>query len=283
MTGPSVTAEHPPATPVMILDGSAPSRRTWLREVRSFWPVLDMLARKDFKTRYKGAALGIVWSVALPLIQATVLALVFSRIVRFEVENTSYGAYVLSGMLLWSYFVTTLNPSTTSIVDGASLTDKVWFPRILLVMTAPLANLVGLGVTLVVMLVALPIMGVDMTARLLVLPLAIVLLVAFTTALSAVLAALNVYFRDVRYLVQAVLLVWMYVTPIIYPARLLGRWEGWLDANPMTGIVTLSRYATVGASDWTRATTVSVVTTILLTVLAVELHRRHDRRFVDLL
>jgi ABC-type polysaccharide/polyol phosphate export permease len=83
--------------------------------------------------------------------------------------------------------------------------------------------------------------------------------------------------------VQAVLMVWIYLTPIIYEAELLGRWAGWLDANPMTGIVTLSRLATVGASDWQRPVAVSVVATVTLTILAVEVHRRHDRRFVDLL
>src|SRR5690606_25855865 len=187
-----------------------------------------------------GAALGVVWSVVLPLVQTAVLAVVFSRVLRFGGEVESYAAYVMSGMLLWSYFSSTLTPSTTAIVDAASLTDKVWFPRVLLVLTAPLANLVGLVVTLVVMVLLLPAFGVDLTARLLLLPAAGVLLLAFTASLAATLAALNVWFRDVRYIVQAALLVWIYLTPIIYPAHLLGRYAGWLDANPMTGIVTLS-------------------------------------------
>lgn len=275
------SAAHP--APVLELDGTPPPRARWLREVASFGPVLVSLSKKEFKTRYKGAALGVVWSVVVPLIQASVLAFVFSRVLRFRVDVDSYAAYVMSGMLLWSYFAATVLPSTTAIVDGASLTDKVWFPRILLVLTGPLANLVGLGVTLATLVLALPALGVEVGARLLVLPLAALLLIAFTASLAAVLSVAHVWFRDVRYLVQAALMVWIYLTPIIYPAELLGRWAGWLDANPMTGVVTLSRLATVGADHWGRPVTVSVVVTAVLAVLAVELHRRLDRRFVDLL
>lgn len=283
MTGLSATAEATATQPVLHLDGRPPSVRAWLRQMAAFGPVLVTLARKEFKTRYKGAALGMVWSVVLPLVQTAVLAVVFSRVLRFGGEMESYAAYVMSGMLLWSYFSSTLNPATTAIVDAASLTDKVWFPRVLLVLTAPLANLVGLVVTLVVMVLLLPAFGVDLTARLLLLPAAGVLLLAFTASLAATLAALNVWFRDVRYIVQAALLVWIYLTPIIYPAHLLGRYAGWLDANPMTGIVTLSRLATVGADDWQRPLTVSIVVTVVLAVVATEVHRRLDRRFVDLL
>lgn len=270
--------------PVLMLDGRPPTRRAWLRDVWAFRSILVTLARKEFKTRYKGAALGMIWAVAIPLLQAAVLTFVFSRAIRGGVSGVEhYGAYVLSGMLAWSFFGTSLMPATTAIVDGANLTDKVWFPRILLALTPPLANLVGLAVTHVALLGLLPVFDVDYSARLLVLPLALLLLIAFTISLSAVLAAAHVYFRDTKYLVQAALMVWLYMTPIIYPASLLGRWEGWLDANPMTGVVTLFRYATIGADDIGRAVTVSVAVTLVLTILAVEIHRRHDRRFVDLL
>lgn len=284
MTGPSATADQRPvAQPVLVLDGRPRGRADWLREVIAFGPVLVALARKEFKTRYKGAALGVIWGVAIPLLQASVLAFVFSRVIRVGVDVDSYAAYVLSGMVGWSYFATSVAPATTSIVDGASLTDKVWFPRILLVLTTPLANLVSLAVTHAVLVAVLPVMGVDITARLLVLPLALALLIAFTISLGSVLAAMHVYFRDTKYLVQASLLVWIYLTPIIYPAQFLGRWAGWLDANPMTGIVTLTRLATIGSDHWQRPVAVSVGVTVALAVLAVELHRRHDRRFVDLL
>lgn len=284
MTGSSATAD-PEArpSPTLILDGRPPTRWAWLREVVAFWPVLDMLARKEFKTRYRGAAFGVMWAIAVPLLQAAVIATVFSLFVRFEVDGGSYAAYVLSGMLSWSYFAITVLPGTTAIVDGVNLVDKVWFPRILLVLVLPLANLVGLVVTHVVLLFALPLFGVSLTPRLLVLPLAGALLVLLTSALVAVLSAMHVYFRDTKFFVQASLLVWIYLTPVIYPAELLGRWKGWVDLNPMTGVVALTRYATLGTADWSRSVACSIAITVVLLIVAVEIHRRHDRRFVDLL
>lgn len=270
-------------SPVLVLEGGAATRRGWLREVASFWPVLRMLAGKEFKTRYRGTTFGVIWAVAVPLLQAAVLAVVFSRIARFEVEGGSYAAYVLTGMLMWSYFATSLPAATTAVVDGANLADKVWFPRILLILTAPLANLVGLAVTHAVLLGALPILGVDLTPRLLVLPAVALLLVVLTVGLASVLGAMHVYFRDTKYLLQASLLVWIYLTPIIYPAELLGRWAGLLDLNPLTGVVSLARWAALGAPFEARAVAVSVACAALLAVVAVEVHRRHDRRFVDLL
>lgn len=284
MTGPSATAEPPTGGgPELFLDGRPRRRRAWLAEVRSYWPVLRILAAKEFKTRYRGTAFGVVWAVAVPLLQTAVLAAVFSRIVRFEVEGGSYAAYVMTGMLFWSYFAATLPSATTSIVDGSNLADKVWFPRVLLVLTAPLANLIGLVVTHVVVLAALPLLDVTLSPRVLLLPAASVLLVAFTVSLGALLGALQVYFRDVRFVLQAAMLVWIYMTPIIYPADRLGRFEGLLDFNPLTGVVAISRYATLGSHGSPRAVVVAVIATLVLAVTAIEVHRRHDRRFVDLL
>lgn len=243
--------------------------------------VLGMLARKDFQTRYKRATFGVLWAVVVPVLQALVMAVVFSRVIRVD-AGVNFAAYVMTGILMWSYFATTLNVGSTAIVDGSGLTDKVWFPRAVLVLVPSLANLVGLGISFAALVGILPILGVGLSFRLLLLLPAALLLVSFTTALTLVLAALHVYFRDVRYLVQAALLVWLYVTPIIYPKGLLGRLAPLADFNPMTGVVSLFHLATVGHEPhWELPVLVSVVVTLALIATAVEVHRRRDRLFVD--
>jgi ABC-type polysaccharide/polyol phosphate export permease len=187
----------------------------------------------------------------------------------------------MAGIIAYSYFGTVLSLGSTAIVEGASLTDKVWFPRVLLVIVPALSNLVGLGVTLAVLILAMPILGVSISAQILTLIPACLLLIAFATSLAMVLSALHVYFRDVRFIVQASLMVWMYVTPILYPKHLLGGLSGVIDANPMTGVVTLFHMATVGDSHWQRPVLISVVVTLVLAVAAFEAQRRYDRLFVD--
>ncbi len=266
-----------------MIEARPATRSAWLTDLWRHREVFDMLARKDFQTRYKRASLGVLWAVAVPLLQGVVLSVVFSRIVGFGTEE-GYGAYVFSGVVAFSYFSSTLSTGATAIVDGAALTDKVWFPRVLLALVPGAANAVSLLVSTVVLIALLPLLRGDVGAALLLLIPGAVLLVAFTTALTLVISAMHVYFRDVKFLVQAALLVWLYVTPIIYPKRLLGGLAQWVDLNPMTGVVALFHRAT-GAGDEALARPIgmSVAITVLLALIGLEAQRRHDRLFVDLL
>ncbi len=276
-------AETAPATRILELTNRPDSRRVWLAHLRQHMDVLAILARKDFQVRYKRASLGVTWAVAVPLLQASIMAVVFSRVVRAGV-GPGYGIYIMSGIIRFSYFSSVLGSGVTSIVDGAAFTDKVWFPRILLAIVPVISNLVGLLVTLVVLVAAMPLLGVNYGLRLLLLVPATLLLVAFAGSLTLVLSALNVYFRDVKFLVMASLMVWMYVTPIIYPITFLKRIEFVAVANPLTGVVTVFHMATVGSrGPWVAPLLVTLSVTAVLLVIGAEAHRRYDRLFVDLL
>ncbi|HZN14173.1 MAG TPA: ABC transporter permease [Acidimicrobiales bacterium] len=266
---------------VLDLDGRPTPWRAWWADLWQHRDVLAMLARADFHVRYKRAAFGVIWAVVVPLLQGIVLAVVFSRIIRVG-RGPDFGAYVMSGVLAWNYFTQTLANGSTAVVEGRNLTDKVWFPRAMLPIVPALANIVGLTVSMAVLVVVAPLLGAHLGVRVLLLPVAMLLLITFTVALSLCLSALHVYFRDVRFLVQATLLIWLYVTPIAYPAKLLGQLAPYLDFNPMTGVVDVFRLAIVGPQpNQVRAITVTLVFTIALVFIAVEAFRRHDRLFVD--
>lgn len=257
--------------------------RVWFADVRDHLDVLLVLARKDFQTRYKRASLGVTWAVVVPVLQASIMAVVFSRVIRTG-GGPGYGIYVMSGILPFFYVSTVLNASVVAIVEGASLTDKVWFPRIILAAVPVLSNLVGLLVALTAMVIAMPILHVHYSPRLLLLPVAVLLLVAFIGSLALVLSALQVYFRDAKFLVQASLLVWMYITPVVYPTALLKSLSVLITANPLTGVVALFHIATVGKrGPWLAPLIVTLSVTAALTVIGLEAQRRRDRLFVDLL
>lgn len=269
--------------PVLELEPGSDSRRAWLTSLWAHRAVIWVLARKDFQTRYKRASLGVAWAVVLPLVQAAVMIFVFSHFVH-GTKGVPYAAFVLSGVLVWGYFSASLPFATTAIVDGTSLTDKIWFPRAVLPLVPCISNLVGLGITIVILLIGAPILGAHPGVHLLLLIPACLLLVAFTMALSLTLAALHVYFRDVKFIVVASLTVWLYATPIMYPKARVGSLGKWLDFNPMTGIMSLFHVSVLGQDgSWLRSLVVSLVATAVLLVAAMEVHRRHDRLFVDLL
>ncbi|HZU74572.1 MAG TPA: ABC transporter permease [Acidimicrobiales bacterium] len=262
--------------------------RTPLRElIADLWasrPLIAILARKDFYVRYRRAAFGLTWAVGLPLLQAVIIAVVFSRVVHIHV-GTSFAVFVLAGMVGWSYFSTTLATAATSIVDGSTMSTRVYFPRAVLPLVQVVANLYGFAIAVVVLLVLAPLLGVGLGARTLLLLPATVVLVVLTSGVCLVAAALHVYFRDVRYLVTAATLGWFYLTPVFYPRRLASGVLGWVvDINPLTGVVELFRAATGGADPhWAALVTVSLGWSVALVGLAAVLHTRYNRVFSDLL
>jgi ABC-type polysaccharide/polyol phosphate export permease len=260
-----------------------PTRRVpWLKEIWSFRGVIGILARKDFQVRYKRASFGIVWAVLIPVIQATVFVIVFSRLGHFHNLTFSYPAYVVAGTLAWAFFNTVVISGSTSIVDGANITDKVWFPRSVLVFVPVISNLFSLATSMLLIVAAIPLVHAHFALRTLMLVPACLLLIAFTAAFSLVTSALHVYFRDVKYMVIALLLVLFYLTPIVYPASALHRIGPWLALNPLTGIIGLFQLAAAGPFGPMRdALLVSVAFTVILFVVGLEGNRRHDRLFVD--
>ena len=270
------------AIPVLELRPQPTKRIPWFKEVWSFRGVIGILARKDFQVRYKRASFGLAWAVVIPLIQAIVFVIIFSRVGHFSDLKFSYPAYVLSGTLAWSYFSTAATSGSTSIVDSNTITDKVWFPRSVLVLVPVISNMFSLITSMILLIVALPLVHAHITWRLLLLVPAFIFLIVFTTAFNLVTSALHVYFRDVRYIVIAGLLLAFYLTPIVYPASALHSIAPLLIYNPMTGIIGLFQLAAAGPfGPMLQSLLVSFAFTVALLVIGAEANRRRDRLFVD--
>lgn len=267
------------------LHGSATPVRRLLRELAGSRELLAMLARKDFFVRYRRASLGLVWAIGLPLIQAAVLTVVFTRVIRIDV-GIPYVVFALAGILPWTFFSTCLTSGSTSIVDGSGLASKIYFPRAVLPLTTTMGAMYTLVPSLGVLLVAMAIGGVSFGWEIVLLVPGIALLVATTTGFVLVTSVLHVYFRDLRFVVQASLTAWFYVTPVIYPLdRVPESLQGYLQANPMTGVVQLFRTVVLGVDgvDLFPALAWSIVTASVLLVLGILLQARYNRVCVDLL
>lgn len=266
------------------LAGESTPLRLLLPRILASRKLLVMLAKKDFFVRYRRASFGLAWAVVLPLVQALVLAVVFSHILRIH-AGTNYPTFVYSGLVPWIFFSATLQLAATSIVDGQDMATKVYFPRAILPLVPIGSNLYGF-VPAVLILVGFALVGhVHLGLNWLLLIPATVLMVTLTTAFSLVLAALHVYFRDVRYVVAAALTVWIYLAPVVYPLRMApGFLRHIVAVVPTTGMVELFRAGSVGADPgWTGSLLVTAAWTAVLAAAAAFLYRRYDRVFVDLL
>ncbi|HTZ42341.1 MAG TPA: ABC transporter permease [Jatrophihabitans sp.] len=216
------------------------------REIWQYRELLGNLIRKELKVKYKDSVLGFVWSLLMPLVQLAVYWLVIGNFLGAGAIPT-YGVYIFCGLATWTLFSEILSSSTISIVFNSGLVKKVYFPRELFPLAATGAALVNFGFQLVILLIADVIAGATTgkwpDLALLPMPvLGLLVLIVFSSAVGLLLAAANVYLRDVQHLITVVLMVWFWVTPIIYNvsrvSRALPHWAYQLYlANPMASVV----------------------------------------------
>lgn len=267
----------------LVLSGESTPIRTLVVNIWRSRDLLAVLARKEFYVRYRRATFGLLWAVGIPLLQAIILAVVLKHFVRFKVAG-NYPVFVFSGILAWNFFSTSLNTAAGSIVDNREMSTKIYFPRSLFPAMTVLSGVYGLVLSTVLLIVFEAAVGIVPGLDTILLVPGIALAVTFTLALSLVLAAVQVYFRDVRFLVQAAVMGWFYLTPVFYPLGAVGRIGRWIRLNPVTGIVELFRAATVGADPgWIGSVGWSVGWSVLFLGIAAVLYRRFDRVFADLL
>lgn len=253
-----------------------------LRELWSYRELVYFLIWRDVKVRYKQTALGVAWAVLQPLLSMVVFSLFFGRLARLESEGLPYPVFNLAGLVPWTFFVFGMNEAANSLVGSRNLITKVYFPRLAMPISVVLAGFVDFAIAFVLLLA---IMGwyriVPGVHALLVLPL---ILLAFTTSLGVGLwlAALNVQYRDVRYVVPFLTQIWMFATPIVYSSTIVpGRLRTLYGLNPMVGVVDGFRSVLLGAKAPSPTIALSVVTALAIAVSGAMYFRRMERTFSD--
>lgn len=275
-----VTADRAPQT--LVLTGEATPLPVLLADAWRRRRLLPMLARHDFTARYRSAYLGLAWTVVLPLLQGAALAIVFTHVVRVR-TSVSYPLFVLVGMTTWSYVQSSLSTGSSSIVEFGGVAGRVYFPRLYVAAVPALANFVGFAISMAVSLLVGALLGVPYGPTLLLLPVAMLLAAALVVVAAQLFSLLHVYFRDMRYIVTATLMLLFYATPVIYPLSLAGPLRPFVTANPWTGVLQLARYCVFGRVDgglWPALGVTGLWGAVLLLLVLVA-YRRHDRIACD--
>lgn len=181
------------------------------------WTVLKGLVKTDFKLRYQGSFLGIMWSVLKPLMLFVVMYLVFARFLRMTDGTPTYPVVLLLGTCSWQFVMESTNSGLRSIVDRGDLLRKIHFPNYIVVVSATVGALISYGINLLVVLVFAFVSHVNFTWRVLLLPVNIIELYAITLALTMIMATMYAYFRDIAHIWEVLSQVIFYAMPIIYP------------------------------------------------------------------
>lgn len=203
-----------------------------LKEIYKFKNLVYNLVSRDLKVKYKGSILGFFWSLLNPLIMLIVYTIAFKYIIRIRVEN--FPVFFLCAFLPWTFLSLSLSMAVSSIKDNANLVKKIYFPREILPLSIVLSNLVQFLLTFIILIPALLLFKIKLGLPLLFLPLIIIFQLAFTSGLSFIFSSLNVFYSDVRHLLEILLQIWFWLTPIIYPVSLVPeRFQALYRLNPM--------------------------------------------------
>jgi len=194
---------------------------------------------RDLKLRYKQTILGISWAVLQPFLQMVVLAIFFGRIVNLPSQGVPYPVFVYAGLLPWTFFANAVNACNYAVINNAGLIRKIYFPRLLIPISATGTGLVDFLLAFLLLIVIMLFYHLPLTFGIFgLLPLTI-LLVLTGLGVGALLSALAVVYRDVRHIVPFLVQLWFFITPVIYPATIISdRFQFLLNLNPMSGIIT---------------------------------------------
>ncbi len=210
-----------------------------LSEILKYRDLLIMLTFRDIRIRYKQAAMGFVWAIFMPVVAVCAGILIKKAIsVVSGKPMEMVGIISISVKVLpWTFFVSALKFSVQSLVGNSSLITKIYFPRAVLPLSSILACIIDFGIALGVLSVLLVIFNVGVSVHLLWLPVLLALLILFTTGLGLLLSSANLFFRDVKYVVEIILTFGIFFTPVFYEARAFGEWEVYLLLNPVGSIL----------------------------------------------
>ncbi|MCG6964464.1 MAG: glycosyltransferase [Acidobacteria bacterium] len=222
--------------PVYDSDVSRGFMRDTIDETLRYRDLLRLLVTTNIKTRYKRSFLGVAWTLLNPLLMMTVMTLAFSALFRYSVPH--YPVYVLSGLLFWTFFQQSTTQSMTSLVWGSSLLNKVYLPASVFPLSAIGTGLVNLVLSLAPLLLIMIALKQPFTWALLFVPCAVLLLALFSLGLGLLVSSLAVFFADVVDMYGVVLRIWFYLTPVMYPEKILPDKYIWLvKLNPMYHLV----------------------------------------------
>ncbi len=255
-----------------------------LREIWQYRELYYLLVWRDLKVRYKQTLLGVIWAVLQPALTAFIFTIIFSRIAGIETVGVPYWLFALSGFTFWTFANSSVNFASISLVHHKELVTKIFFPRIIVPSSAVGAYFIDLLLTMLVLFGGMAVYGAVLSWKILLVPLFLLFLVVIVVSVSLFLAALNVRFRDVKFILPFFLQVWLFISPVFYSSDWVPeKWRYVFALNPLTGCLDGFRHILFGTHLDLNSFLISVSVTIILFFVALTVFRRMEDDFADLL
>lgn len=269
--------------PLLVLRPRTGWQQLGLKDLWQYRELLYFLCWRDIKVRYKQTALGVAWAIVQPLMTMVLFSLFFGRLAKMPSDGVPYPLFVFTALVPWMFFSNGITQSAGSLVENASLLKKVYFPRLAVPIASIIAGVVDFFCSFVVLIALMLYYGVVPSLSILTLPLFLALACTASLGIGLWLSALNVQFRDVRYVIPFLTQLWLFATPIAYPSSLLSEpLRSLYGLNPMVGVVEGFRWALLGTETSPGPMLlVSSLVSVLVLVTGAFYFRRMEVTFSD--
>lgn len=254
-----------------------------LKEIWDYREILYFLTKRDIKVRYKQTVLGGLWAIIQPFFTMIVFTLLFGRLAKIPSDGIPYPIFVYAGLLPWTYFANALSGSGNSLVENTNLITKVYFPRLIVPASASLAGLLDFFIAMLVLAAMMIYYQFVPNVGIVLFPFLVGLTFLCAVGVGLWLAALNVQYRDIRYVIPFLIQLWMFLSPVIYPVSMVQKKYQWLLAlNPMGGVIKAYRASILGhqSIDWSLLGLSSAMI-FLVVITGLFYFRRTEKVFAD--
>jgi lipopolysaccharide transport system permease protein len=255
-----------------------------LKEIWQYRELLYFFSWRDLKVRYKQTAIGAGWAIFQPFITMVVFSVFFGELAKIPSDNVPYPIFVYVGLLFWQFFSSALADTSSSLVTNQAIITKVYFPRLILPISSVITKFVDFLIAAVILIGLMFYYGYTPNLLgLLIIPL--LLIITFMAAVGGglFLAAINVKYRDVRYALPFFIQILLFLTPVIYPASIAGKYSMFLAINPMMGVIQNARAALLGTApvNW-MLLGISFIACLILLLIGIFVFKKVERYFADI-
>lgn len=272
--------------PMLVLEPGRADRRYWL-DLWTYRELFLILAWRDVAVRYKQTVVGVAWAAIRPFLTMVIMTVVFHRVAKLPAPGDApYAIMVFAGLLPWMLFSTILSEASASLVTNANLVGKIYFPRIIIPSSTALVSLVDFAVALAILLAMMVWYQFLPSWRLLLLPGFVLLALLASLGPALLISALNVKYRDFRYIIPFIVQCGLYAAPVGYSSALVpAQWRFWYSLNPVVGVIDGFRWCILGGYSplYLPGFAASLAVVAVFLVLGVAHFRRTERTFADLI
>jgi len=254
-------------------------------EIFDFRWVFIMLILRDIKLRYKQTFFGVAWVIIQPLLSALLFTVIFGRMIKVSSDGLPYVVFAFCGLVPWLVFSQSLQRASNSLINDSRLITKIYFPRIFIPLSATFGVAIDFVISLVIMGVLLTVHQLPPSPNLLFLPIATVVLFAFSSGVNMLLAAFNVYYRDFKHIVPFLVQLWMYASPLVYSGSMVPeKYRLIYSLNPMAGIIDIFRWALLGLPTFPMTSfCVAALSSGVILVIGTFVFRKIEHYFADII